>query len=802
MSKKINKAGSAAVKSPNVNVDASKSVQKTETNGAQKKSEKPGSGKPAQGRPNKPLQNKGNDKPSSGRPRPVSTTLKPLPIVFANEGIVKQALSLDYKAISSLTLSEYTERNLFQYTVAIELWATLVEDIVSTQASRILLSDIAMSGLIGAIRHATTVSDLYIGAISKQEALDAGYYNEFGAFMSIIQLYDTLHDRDDALVLQALRFLKRFTPIGADKLYDEAYTKFDKLQDNLSKIPYRGTMRSVYGDDEWKIKNYSEPSIVSYWKPDRSDFVSPSGVYNKNGLSMSDPVDHLSGVRIETRYNYYWSDTAPERRYVYDKCYGCHSRLFLDVLYRVREQFARDRYDIGVCDSDTDIMRLAYQLGDFSNGSSQDGKTLEDKVQAFAAVEPQLYGVPFAPSKRVPWELDKYIITLQGVPKNWKTPRLIGPEAAYPNWWLTGLRRLFKLNYNCKDFDSEDQDVNRVLCKIASLDRRYATVDHSSASDAISKYIAEHVISEPWCKAIRRFRARKYTHPRMSGTRVLKTYLTSGNPLTFEFEGEFFLALAKVATEDAAWWLGNKRPAKLLRPKTFGDDLLIDSRAVDTYLSYAEMFGLSVNEEKSFVGLDAHFRESCGVEFIDGYPTKSVYWPRKELKAETDADAIMSLVSLQRRLMSVSLTAHTRMAGIVLALCPEMTSTGYYEQEAFIPDGYDSYTVDWEQTTDLLSPVSNHPYSKPPYKRVADEGQRLPSPDLLDRLKRRKHTGIVTKYPETNQSNNLQAYLYALWLRKGPQYVDNTMRDCKATLKVDKNSYSSTGSQILKRITQ
>lgn len=303
----------------------------------------------------------------------------------------------------------------------------------------------------------------------------------------------------------------------------------------------------------------------------------------------------------------------------------------------------------------------------FSSGSSMEGRLLRQKLSAYSKYAPNLGSVmyPLGNTYRS-WEEGYgryYVITPKAVPKNYKAMRIIAPEATYAAVCKQRIRvalmETLRHNGYLEIFDPEDQEPSRFNCFEGSLNwGAYSTIDLSSASDSINVGLAVDILPDDVWDAMEIFRPKFLRRPEGN---VVRNYMlcTSGDPICFILETCIFYAISKVATD----FVGTFTGTDLVTPRVFGDDIEVDVRAFDTTCDLLTLFGFTVNAEKSF-GPDTRYRESCGVEYLDGEPLHGIYWPRQAI--DYAADSFASLVALQHRVFGVSPIAATFLADVIV----------------------------------------------------------------------------------------------------------------------------------------
>ena len=90
-----------------------------------------------------------------------------------------------------------------------------------------------------------------------------------------------------------------------------------------------------------------------------------------------------------------------------------------------------------------------------------------------------------------------------------------------------------------------------------------------------------------------------------------------GNGYTFELETLIFYAAGVVALKR------NSLPVTRRNLTVYGDDIIVNDRAVPELYRILSNLGFTVNKAKSFI--DGAFRESCGGDFFMGHSVKGFY---------------------------------------------------------------------------------------------------------------------------------------------------------------------------------
>lgn len=226
------------------------------------------------------------------------------------------------------------------------------------------------------------------------------------------------------------------------------------------------------------------------------------------------------------------------------------------------------------------------------------------------------------------------------VPKTVKTSRLIAVEPTLNTFYQLGLAAI--LERRLRRFfgiDLETQpDSNRCMARLGSLidatfGDGFATIDLTSASDSISLGLAGYILPPEWLDVILFLRC-GYAQcgPDGSTIRQLHMVSTMGNGITFPLQTAIFAAAtaAAVAQSDdvltmpKAWSESNIGGLY----SVFGDDIVVKSRASERLLWLLRVLGFRPNPEKCFTS--GEFRESCGLDFYQGFNVRPFFLRRAE----------------------------------------------------------------------------------------------------------------------------------------------------------------------------
>jgi hypothetical protein len=214
---------------------------------------------------------------------------------------------------------------------------------------------------------------------------------------------------------------------------------------------------------------------------------------------------------------------------------------------------------------------------------------------------------------------------LTTVPKNDSTDRTIAVEPTLNMFFQLGLGNCIVKRLAEASVDLEHlQPVHAESAWRSSLTRVSGTVDFSNASDYISIGLVKFLLPGPWLHLLQMVRTSCVDLP--DKTRLtLSCFSTMGNGATFALETIVFLSLAvaclpvdnpRTTLVDADW------PERV---SVFGDDCILPSDCVESFLDLTRSLGMSPNLEKTFWGWKDKFRESCGGDYFAGRNVRPFY---------------------------------------------------------------------------------------------------------------------------------------------------------------------------------
>lgn len=220
--------------------------------------------------------------------------------------------------------------------------------------------------------------------------------------------------------------------------------------------------------------------------------------------------------------------------------------------------------------------------------------------------------------------------SLQGfVPKAYDKKRVINAETAECMFMQKGVqnsiyryvKRHPHLSRHCM---VDDNSLNRAFCYHASRDGSLCTIDLSEASDSVTR---KHLVK--WTKDTALLKAWWYTCSRSVKLPDGQIYrprkaFSMGSAICFPYEIFCFAAIVESCIR--AHGMDPKESFYVIH----GDDIIVETALADAVCTALEENGFLVNREKSFFGTGKHiFRESCGVEYLDGHDVKPMRISRR-----------------------------------------------------------------------------------------------------------------------------------------------------------------------------
>jgi len=211
------------------------------------------------------------------------------------------------------------------------------------------------------------------------------------------------------------------------------------------------------------------------------------------------------------------------------------------------------------------------------------------------------------------------------VPKTLKTPRVIAQEPTHMQFMQQGLLQTLVTNLESSDSDSSfvgfsNQEVNRSLARIGSIDGSFATIDLSDASDRVLNSLVQQGLTRNFPslgKALSVTRSERAILPD-GRIVVLRKFASMGSATCFPIEALVFATIVFLGIQRGLNRVLTPRDISLLRGsvRVYGDDIVISTEHVPAVTQELVRFGLVVNTNKSF--WTGKFRESCGADYYNG----------------------------------------------------------------------------------------------------------------------------------------------------------------------------------------
>lgn len=208
---------------------------------------------------------------------------------------------------------------------------------------------------------------------------------------------------------------------------------------------------------------------------------------------------------------------------------------------------------------------------------------------------------------------------LTTVPKSWKTDRTIMIEPMLNTLVQKGIGTLIRNALGDRGINLRDQNRNKKLAQMGSIDGSNATLDLSSASDCVSIELVRQLLPVDWFDLLMSVRTPTVlvnTVGREQPTLIrLQKMSSMGNGFTFELESLIFFALAVSTTRYLDLPTSNV--------SVYGDDIIVPVNAAPLLMEILNLAGFIINTDKSF--WTGNFRESCGGDYVLGHDVRPFY---------------------------------------------------------------------------------------------------------------------------------------------------------------------------------
>jgi hypothetical protein len=171
------------------------------------------------------------------------------------------------------------------------------------------------------------------------------------------------------------------------------------------------------------------------------------------------------------------------------------------------------------------------------------------------------------------------------------------------------------------------QLINRELAKVGSKTGQLSTIDLTSASDSISLSMCREFLPKTLMGILELFRSPSVQLPDGSW-QELHMISSMGNGFTFPLQTIIFSAVVS-----AVYRLNGIKMhrTRILSRGGFacgnfgvnGDDIICETKVARQVIRLLNLLGFTENADKTFI--EGPFRESCGGDFVGGYPVRAVY---------------------------------------------------------------------------------------------------------------------------------------------------------------------------------
>jgi len=181
------------------------------------------------------------------------------------------------------------------------------------------------------------------------------------------------------------------------------------------------------------------------------------------------------------------------------------------------------------------------------------------------------------------------------------------------------------------------QATHQMLARLGSIYRTIGTVDFSSASNRIASELVRFLVPERWFVLLDSVRSH---YVDLGDETIVSEMISSmGNAFTFPLESLVFysLACAVVNYERGGTTLVEEDFLDLV--SVFGDDCILPSEHVPSFIMVCEQLGMKVNLDKTHFKADDPFRESCGGDYYAGHDVRpySIKAPRNDKSSSVEA---------------------------------------------------------------------------------------------------------------------------------------------------------------------
>lgn len=403
------------------------------------------------------------------------------------------------------------------------------------------------------------------------------------------------------------------------------------------------------------------------------------------------------------------------------------------------------------------------------NGSTADvGKNMLDKYLAYSDdVRLRYVARDLAPCRVQSEQLDR-CCRLQFVPKSLTGYRSISMEPSSLMWVQQGVQRAFadyqiSHKYLRRRFRADDQEPNRSLAWLGSIDGSFATIDLSSASDSVSWKLVRQWFSKtflfPWQLCTRSLSVQLPDGSRMG----LRKYAPMGSSLCFPTETSVFCAITECAIREC----GGSPDASQYR--VYGDDIVVEAPYAEAVVARLERNGFTVNKKKTFLSTSPEFtfRESCGGEYLNGADVTPTRLSRKFSGLSvhySDPSQVENLIELANDCFSRYPTVRRRIIHSLMVLPKRMrplfNSSG--DGGIFSPEPTNWHLSPLRWSDDFQLYTCEHGYNRPRRKSLGFEADRVEDIRLFEYLRQVDGRKRLL-YPEDKVIVDLRRHEAGIW---------------------------------------
>jgi len=326
------------------------------------------------------------------------------------------------------------------------------------------------------------------------------------------------------------------------------------------------------------------------------------------------------------------------------------------------------------------------------------------------------FGNPDWVQSPIPSTLDRISQTIF-VPKSYKTFRTISMESSTLQYKQQGVWReidrvVKRSRYLKARIGFHEQERNQRLARSGSINRDYATIDLSAASDSVSYDLVKRLFRGT--KLLRFLVATRSRRTYLPDGRVidLKKFAPMGSALCFPVETLIFASICEYVTQ------GHNVRGDY---SVFGDDIIVPTQCVDQTMKILELLGFSVNKEKSFYQPNIWFRESCGAEYCDGYDVTPMRVSRKYQSRER----LVHLVGLIDLANSAYLRGFVALRLFYLRKLRALKFSALFAPTEVLSDNYTNYHVRRRWNANLQRIECEVSTLTTQFSEVDDEATRL-----------------------------------------------------------------------------